>query len=73
MKTMTVRDLGADFRKMSAWLEAGETVQVVNRGRLFARVAPEPPSKTLPGCMASAAVLPPDLAEPLPVTWEGAK
>jgi antitoxin (DNA-binding transcriptional repressor) of toxin-antitoxin stability system len=73
MKTATVRDLRTDFRKVSAWLEAGETVQVVKRGKPFARVVPEPRSKTLLGCMAGTAVVPPDLEQPLPVTWEAAK
>ena len=73
MKTATVRDLRNEFAKVSAWLEAGETVQVLKRGKPFARVVPEPRFKTLLGCMAGSGKLPRDLEEPLPVTWEASQ
>ena len=73
MKTATVRELRNDFGRISAWLETGETIQVLKRGKPFARVVPEPRSKTLLGCMAGTAQLPEDLEEPLPITWEAAQ
>lgn len=41
MKTATVADLRNNFRRISAWLEHGETVQIVKRGRAFARLTAE--------------------------------
>jgi antitoxin (DNA-binding transcriptional repressor) of toxin-antitoxin stability system len=70
MKTATVRDLRNEFRRISRWLEAGETVQVLKRGRPFARVVPEPKAKTFVGACPSALPLPSDLDEPLGVDWE---
>jgi antitoxin (DNA-binding transcriptional repressor) of toxin-antitoxin stability system len=67
MKTATVHELRNDFGKVSAWLESGETVCVMKRGRPFARVVPEPHIQSLLGCMAGTAVVPPDLEETVPV------
>jgi antitoxin (DNA-binding transcriptional repressor) of toxin-antitoxin stability system len=39
MKTATVADLRNNFRKVAAWIEHGETVQIVRRGRPFARLS----------------------------------
>lgn len=41
MKTATVADLRNNFRRVSAWIENGETVQIVKRGRAFARLTAE--------------------------------
>jgi antitoxin (DNA-binding transcriptional repressor) of toxin-antitoxin stability system len=38
MKTATVADLRNNFRRISSWIEHGETVQIVKRGRLFAHL-----------------------------------
>jgi antitoxin (DNA-binding transcriptional repressor) of toxin-antitoxin stability system len=38
MKTATVADLRNNFRLVSSWIEHGETVQIVKRGRPFARL-----------------------------------
>ena len=46
MKKATVRDLRNEFRRISTWSEAGETVQVLKRGKPFARVVPETRPKT---------------------------
>ena len=73
MKTVTVRELRHEFGRISAWLEAGETVQILKRGKPFARVVPEPHSTTLLGCMAGTAQLPSDLEDPLPIPWEVVK
>ena len=48
MKTATVRDLRNSFARVSRWLEAGETIEVTKRGRVFARLFPVSPPKA--GC-----------------------
>ena len=73
MKTATVRDLRNQFRRISKWLDSGESVQVVKRGKPFARVVPEPMAKTFVGACASSMSLPPDLDEPAIVHWEAEK
>jgi antitoxin (DNA-binding transcriptional repressor) of toxin-antitoxin stability system len=40
MKTATVADLRNHFRRVSAWIENGEAVQIFKRGRAFARLVP---------------------------------
>ena len=40
MKTATVADLRNHFRRVSAWIENGEAVQIVKRGRAFAKLGP---------------------------------
>lgn len=39
-KTATVADLRNNFRRVSAWLENGESVEILKRGRRFARLVP---------------------------------
>lgn len=39
-KTATVADLRNNFRRVSAWLENGEPVEILRRGRRFARLTP---------------------------------
>lgn len=39
-KTATVADLRNNFRRVSAWLENGESVEITKRGRRFARLTP---------------------------------
>lgn len=73
MKTATVRDLRNDFGRLSKWLDAGETVQIVKRGKPFARVVPEPKSKSFLGCMLGTAKLSADFDEPLNLEWEAMK
>ena len=70
MKTATVRDLRNEFRRVSRWLERGETVQVVKRGKPVARIVPEPAAKTFVGACPSSVPLPDDLDEPVDVEWE---
>lgn len=48
MKTATVADLRNHFRRVSAWIENGETVEIVKRGRPFARLVPPVPEKNPP-------------------------
>ena len=40
MKTATVADLRNHFRRISAWIEDGEPVSIIKRGKLFARLVP---------------------------------
>ena len=39
MKTATVADLRNHFRKVSSWIEHGETVQIIKRGKPFAQIS----------------------------------
>lgn len=48
MKTATVADLRNNFRLVSSWLEHGETVQIIKRGRAFAQLTATPPSQPTP-------------------------
>ena len=38
MKTATVADLRNNFRRIAAWIEHGESVQILKRGRVFAQL-----------------------------------
>ena len=42
MKTATVADLRNHFRRISAWIEDGEPVAILKRGKLFAKLVPAP-------------------------------
>lgn len=42
MKQASVADLRNNFRKVSAWVEHGETVQILKRGRPFAQLVATP-------------------------------
>lgn len=44
-KTATVADLRNHFRRVSAWVENGESVEIIKRGRRFARLVPVAPRK----------------------------
>ncbi len=73
MKTATVRDLRNEFARVSKWLEKGEAVQIIKRGKPFARLVPEPKQVSFLGCMAGTAIIPPDFDEPLDLEWEAMK
>jgi antitoxin (DNA-binding transcriptional repressor) of toxin-antitoxin stability system len=73
MKTATIRDLRNDFARLSKWLEKGETVPLLKRGKPFARVVPEPKSGIFLGCMAGTARVPADMDEPVGIEWEAMK
>jgi len=38
MRTTTVADLRNNFRRISSWIEHGETVRIMKRGRAFAQL-----------------------------------
>jgi len=46
MQTATAADLRNHFRRVSAWIENGESVQIHRRGRPIARLVPEPVAET---------------------------
>jgi len=48
MKTATVAELRNHFRRVSAWIENGEAVEILKRGRAFARLVPAVESKATP-------------------------
>lgn len=69
MKTATVGDLRRDFHRLSRWIEAGETVRIVRRGKPFARLVPEPDARSFFGRAAGTVALPDGFDEPLDVHW----
>jgi prevent-host-death family protein len=73
MKTATVRDLRNKFSQVSKWLDQGETVQIVKRGKPFARVIPAQRGRGLLGSMIGTGSVPDDLEAPLPVKWKAAQ
>lgn len=44
-KTATVADLRNHFRRVSAWIENGEQVEILKRGKSFARLVPSAEQK----------------------------
>jgi len=73
MKTATVRELRNDFARVSKWLQKGESVQIIKRGKPFARVIPEARSEGFLGRMEGTAKVPADFDEPLDLEWEAMK
>ena len=75
MKTASVRDLRNEFGRISRWIEAGETVQVIKRGKPFAALVPASASRarTLLNATPSLQPLPPDLDEPVEAEWDASK
>lgn len=47
MKTITVKDLKAHWAQVEAQVKAGETFEVLNRGKVAARVVPAKPREVL--------------------------
>ena len=45
MKTATVADLRNNFRRISSWIEHGQTVSITRRGCAFAELVPKPAAK----------------------------
>lgn len=72
MRTASVRDLRNQFGKLSEWLDAGETIEILKHGKPYARVIPSPQSQSLLGCMKGSAKLAADVDAPLNVKWEAA-
>jgi antitoxin (DNA-binding transcriptional repressor) of toxin-antitoxin stability system len=70
MKTASVRDLRNSFSRLSKWLAAGETIQIVKRGKPIARIVPEPDAGTFFGAGAGTVKLPSDVDEPVTAAWD---
>ncbi len=62
MKTATVADLRNHFRRVSAWIEHGETVQILKRGRAFAQL-------TAVSTAAAPKISKPDIMKQLREVW----
>ena len=73
MKTATVRELRNDFGRIAKWLEAGETIQILKRGKPFARVLPELKPKSFVDACPSPFPLPLDIDDPVDAEWEATK
>lgn len=63
MKTATVADLRNNFRRVSSWIEHGETVQILKRGRAFAQL------RGIPAAKGKAAAPKPDIMAQLREVW----
>jgi prevent-host-death family protein len=48
MKTATVRDVQHHFRKVMAWVERGEEVEITRRSKAVARLVPSTPVRPAP-------------------------
>ena len=62
MKTATVRDLRNQFPRVAAWIAEGESVEITKAGKVFARLVPPTPVKTLK-------LIKPDIMARLKKTW----
>lgn len=63
MRTATVADLRNNFRRISSWIEHGETVCILKRGRAFAQLT------GVPERGSSGVVLKPDIMAQLREVW----
>ena len=75
MKTATVRDLRNDFSRLSKWLEKGETIEIIKRGKPVADLVPKTggKAKSFLGACPSPFPLPPDIDDPVGAEWEAMK
>jgi antitoxin (DNA-binding transcriptional repressor) of toxin-antitoxin stability system len=75
MKTASVRDLRNDFARLSKWLDKGETIEIVKRGKPVADLVPKIHGKprTLLGATPSPYRLPADIDDPIAADWEALK
>lgn len=72
MKTATIRDLRNDFARLSKWLEQGETIEIIKRGKAVADLVPKGSGqpKVLLGATPSPYPIPADIDDPVDVKWE---
>ena len=73
MKTASVRELRNEFRRLSKWINQGESIQIVKRGKPFARLIPERRQSLLLGALSGTGTVPKDLDEPVGVAWKAAE
>jgi antitoxin (DNA-binding transcriptional repressor) of toxin-antitoxin stability system len=67
MKTATVADLRNNFRRVAAWIEHGETVHILKRGRPFAQLSAIAPAEE------GSVVSKPDIMAQLREVWGARK
>ena len=48
MPTATIADLRNNFRRVSAWIDEGQDVEITRHGKPFARLVPETISRSKP-------------------------
>ena len=75
MKTATVRQLRNEFRRLSKWLERGERIEILKRGKPIAELVPRTGSKgrVLLGAAPSPYPFPSDIDAPVEADWEALK
>lgn len=75
MKTATVRDLRNDFARLSKWLDKGETIEILKRGKPVADLVPKSGGKpkVLLGATPSPYPIPADIDDPVDVPWDAMK
>jgi len=75
VKVATVRDLRNNFARLSVWLDQGETIEILKRGKVVADLVPKNASRGKPllGCTPSAYPMPTDINDPVDVEWEAMK
>ena len=75
MKTATIRELRNDFARLSKWLDKGETIEIIKRGKPVADLVPKASGKpkTLLGATPSPHPLPADIDDPVKADWEALK
>lgn len=75
MKTATIRDLRNDFARLSKWLDQGETIEILKRGKAVADLVPKNGAKrkVLLGCTPVAHPLPDDVDDSVDAAWEAMK
>lgn len=72
MKTASIRDLRNNFARLSKWLDQGETIEIIKRGKAVADLVPKNAGRrtVLLNCTPSALPIPADLGDPVDVEWE---
>ncbi len=72
MKTASIRELRNEFARLSKWLDKGETIEIVKRGKPVADLVPKMRGKplTLLGATPSPCPVPDDIDEPPPAAWK---
>ncbi len=75
MKTATIRELRNEFARVSKWLEKGETVEIIKRGKPYADLVPKSfgKRKTFLGATPSPYPLPDDIDDPVEAEWDALK
>ena len=66
-----MRQLRNDFGRLSKWLEKGETIEILKRGKPVADLVPRGSGKPkiLLGATPSSCPVPDDIDKPPPVAW----